>query len=135
MSLQLATLLRNAMANAIETYVGASAILKLRTGAPPVDCGTADSGTIVATLNLPASWLTAASGGMVSKDGTWQDASADAAGTVGHFRVYDSGGATCVMQGTVTATGGGGDMTVDNVVLALAQSFSVTQFDVTIGGA
>lgn len=135
MAFQLATLLRNSMANQIEAYIGVSAIMKLRTGAPPADCGTADSGSVVATLNLPSDWLTAAASGMVSKNGTWQDASADAAGTIGHFRIYDSGGATCVMQGTVTATGGGGDMTVNNTVLALAQSFSITQFDVTVGGA
>lgn len=135
MSLQLATLLRNAMADAIETYIGVSAILKLRTGAPPANCGTADSGTVIATLNLPSDWMTAAASGTKGKNGTWQDASADSAGTVGHFRLYDSGGATCVMQGTVTATGGGGDMTVDNTVLAAGQPFSITQFDITIGGA
>ena len=39
------------------------------------------------------------------------------------------------MQGTVTATGGGGDMTVDNVVFAAGQSFTVTGFTLTAGNA
>ena len=34
-----------------------------------------------------------------------------------------------------TATGGGGDMTVDNVVFAAGQAFSVTTFTLTDGNA
>ncbi len=36
------------------------------------------------------------------------------AGTVGHYEIMDSTGTVCHEQGTVTATGGGGDMTVVN---------------------
>jgi hypothetical protein len=79
--------------------------------------------------------MAAASGGTKALSGTWQDASADAAGTVGHFRIYDSGGTVCHLQGTVTATGGGGDMTVDNVVFAVAQVFNVTSFTLTAPNA
>jgi hypothetical protein len=39
------------------------------------------------------------------------------------------------MQGTVTATGGGGDMTVDNTSFAITQAFSVTSFTLTDGNA
>lgn len=35
-------------------------------------------------------------------------------------------------EGTVTATGGGGDMTLDNAVLALAQKVTITAFTVSI---
>src|SRR5688572_2959737 len=116
MAIQLSVAVRNARLDAIETVIGATAILRLRTGAPPATCATADSGTIVAALTLPADYLAAAGSGTKAKSGTWQDASADAAGTVGHFRLYDSAGTTCGMQGTVTATAGGGDMTLDNNV-------------------
>ena len=54
MTLQYATALRNAQLDAIETFGGVSAILKIRSGAPPADCQTADSGTVLATLNLPS---------------------------------------------------------------------------------
>lgn len=135
MSLQLAVLTRNALLDAIETEIGTSAILKIRTGAPPADCAAADSGTVLATLNLPSDWMAAAGSGTKAKTGTWQDAAADAAGTAGHFRIYDSGGATCKIQGTVTATGGGGDMTLDNAVLAVGQVVTITGFTLTAPNA
>ena len=67
--------------------------------------------------------------------GTWQDASADATGTAAHFRLYASDGTTCHMQGTVTATGGGGDMTVDSTSFTAAQQFTVTSLTLTDGNA
>lgn len=130
MALQFSTAVRNARLDAIETAIGVSAVMKIRTGAPPANVGTADSGTVVATLNLPSDWMAAASGGSKAMTGTWADNSADAAGTAGHFRVYASDGTTCHMQGTITATGGGGDMTLDNTVFASGQAFSVTGFTI-----
>jgi hypothetical protein len=47
----------------------------------------------------------------------------------------DSGGTVCHMQGTVTATGGGGDMTIDNTSIASGQSVTVTGFTLTEGNA
>jgi hypothetical protein len=131
LALQLAVTTRNALLDAIETEIGTSPILRVRTGAPPATCATADSGTILASPTLPSDWMAAASGGTKAKAGTWQDTAADAAGTAGHFRIYDSGGTTCKIQGTVTATSGGGDMELDNVVLAVGQVFTVTGFTLT----
>lgn len=133
MTLQLSVAVRNAMLDAIETTIGTSAVLKIRTGAQPATCATADAGTVLATLTLPSDWMAAASSGTKALLGTWQDSSADAAGTAGHFRIYASDGTTCGAQGTVTATGGGGDMALDNIVLAVAQVFNVTSFTLTAG--
>lgn len=135
MALQLSDAVRNARVNVIETTIGASAVLKIRTGAPPADVATADSGTVLATLSLPSDWMAAASGGAAAKNGTWTDASADATGTAAHFRLYASDGTTAHIQGTVTATGGGGDMTVDNVSFASGQSFTITGFTLTDANA
>jgi hypothetical protein len=135
MALQFSTTVRNARLDAIETAVGATAVLKIRTGAAPANCGTADSGTVLATLTLPSDWMAAASGGSKAKSGTWQDAAADATGTAAHWRLYASDGTTCHAQGTVTATGGGGDMTVDNTSFATGQSFTVSSFTITEGNA
>lgn len=135
MTTQFSVAVRNAELDAIETAIGARAILKIRTGAQPATCATADSGTVLATLNLPADYLAAAAAGVKSKSGTWEDLSADAGGTAAHFRLYASDGTTCHAQGTVTATGGGGDMTVDNVSFAAAQQFTVTAFSWTAGNA
>lgn len=135
MALQYSVTVRNAKLDAIESSIGASAILKIRSGAAPADCAAADAGTVLATCNLPADWMAAASNGSKAKSGTWEDTSADAAGTAGHFRLYASDGTTCHAQGTVTATGGGGDMTVDNTSFASGQSFTVTSFTITAGNA
>lgn len=133
MTIQFSTAVRNARLDSIETTLGASAILKIRSGAVPANCAAADAGTVLATLNLPADYMAAASGGSKAKSGTWEDLSADAAGTAGHFRVYRSDGTTCDIQGTVTLTGGGGDMTVDNTSFAAGQAFTVTGFTLTDG--
>lgn len=135
MALKYSTEVRNAKLDAVETAIGVSAVLKIRTGAPPINCATADSGTVLATCNLPADWMAAASGGTKAKAGTWEDTSADAAGTAAHFRLYASDGTTCHAQGTMTATGGGGDMTVDNTSFAAGQAFTVTGFTLTAGNA
>jgi hypothetical protein len=131
MAVQLSVAVRNARLDAIETSIGTSAVLKIRTGAAPANCGTADSGTVLATLNLPSDWMAAASSGSKAKSGTWEDLTADATGTAAHFRVYDSGGTVCGIQGTVTATGGGGDMTLDNTSIASGQAVSITTFTLT----
>jgi len=135
MAFQFSTTVRNATLDAIETAVGVSAVLKIRTGAAPATCATADSGTVLATLALPSDWMAAASGGSKSLTGTWQDTSADAAGTAAHFRLYATDGTTCHCQGTITLTGSGGDMTLDNTNIAAGQSISVTSFTLTAGGA
>ncbi len=135
MSVQLSVTVRNARLDATETAVGVSAILKIRTGAAPADCGTADSGTVLATVSLPSDWMAAASGGVKAKSGTWQDTSADASGTALHYRIYESTATTCHIQGTVTITGGGGDLTVDNTSFSTGQSFTITSYAWTDGNA
>jgi hypothetical protein len=135
MALQFATTTRNALLDAIETDIGASAVLKIRTGAQPATCATADSGTVLVTANLPSDWMAAASSGSKGLSGTWQDASADATGTAAHFRVYKNDGTTCVIQGTVTGTGGGGDMELNNTSIAATQTVTITSFTLNAPGA
>jgi hypothetical protein len=133
MTIKISDTVKNARLDAIETAIGTSAVLKIRTGAPPTNITDADSGTVLATMTLPSDWMAAASGGSKAKSGTWEDTSADNAGTAGHFRIYASNGTTQHMQGTITATSGGGDMELDNVVLAAAQQVTITAFTLTDG--
>ena len=135
MAMQFSVAARNAELDALEAAIGTSAVLKVFSGAPPATCATADSGTVLATISLPSDWMAAASAGVKAKSGTWQDASADNNGTAGHFRIYASDGTTCHMQGTVTATGGGGDMVVDSTSFTAGQSFTVDTFQLTAGNA
>lgn len=135
MAIQLSTAVRNARLDTVESTIGTSAVLKIRTGAPPADVATADSGTVLATLTLPSDWMAAASGGSKAKAGTWEDTSADATGTAAHFRVYASDGTTAHIQGTVTGTGGGGDMEVQNTSFSSGQAFTITTFTLTDANA
>lgn len=127
MAIQLSVALRNALLDQLETTIGASAVLEIRTGAPPADCSEADSGDLLASMTLPADWMAAANAGSKALSGTWQDASANNDGVAGHFRLKSSGG-TVHMQGTVTATGDGGDMTLVNTNIASGQTINITTF-------
>jgi hypothetical protein len=133
MAIQLAVTTRNARLNAIETDTGTAAVLKLRTGAPPANCGTADSGTVLCSMTLPSDWLADAAAGAKAKAGAWTGTASGGGGTVGHFRIYDSGGATCRIQGTVGQ--GSGDLSLDNAVLADGQTVTITGFTLTDGNA
>jgi hypothetical protein len=135
MALQLSTTLRNARLDQIESQIGTAPILTIRTGAAPANCGTANSGTVLATLTLPSDWLAAAASGAKSLSGTWQDASADATGTAAHFRIHDSTNTTCHIQGTVTATAGGGDIELNNTSISTGQQVTITAFTLTDGNA
>ena len=133
MAIQLSTAVRNARLDAIETTVGVSAILRIRSGAAPANCAAADTGTVLATVNLPSAWMAAAASGSKALAGTWQDLSADATGTAAHFRIYDSAGTTCHIQGTVGISAS--DMNVDNTSFAAGQQFNVTSFTLTDANA
>lgn len=132
MTLQLAVATRNALtAQMVTDFAGGS--LKLFSGTVPSNCAAADpSGLLATCATLPSPALTSTSG-VTAKSGTWT-ITGSAAGSAASFRVYSSG-AVCVAQGTVTATGGGGDMTMDNVVIANAQVITESTFAVTAGNA
>jgi hypothetical protein len=133
MAIQFSAAVRNARLDAIETAIGATAVLKIRTGAVPATVATADSGTVLATLTLPSDWMSAASAGAKALLGTWQDSSADATGTAAHFRIYASDGTTAHVQGTVAASGA--DLNVDSTSFTAGQSFTITSFTFTDGNA
>lgn len=110
-----------------DTNFPAGSILEIRSGAP-AGADNAAGGTLLASITLPATpWAAAGGTGSKAKQGTWQDASADATGTAGHFRLKNAAG-TKLEEGTVTATGGGGDMTLDNTSINITQVVTVTGY-------
>jgi len=135
MAIQLSTTVRNARLDAIETATGTSAVLKIFTGAQPANCAAANSGTELVSMTLASDWMNAASGGTKTKLGTWEDASANNTGTAGHFRLYASDGTTCHMQGSVTATSGGGDLELDSTSITTGQTVTITTFTLTDANA
>lgn len=135
MTIQLSVAARNARLDAIETIAGVSAKLMIYTGAQPASCAAAASGTMLVEFDLGADWADDAASGSKNFNSTPLSANADAGGTADHFRLYKNDGTTCVMQGSVTLTGAGGDLTLDNTNIAINQLVKITSFVMNEGGA
>ena len=119
----------NLMLDAFDTVFN-SGTLELRSGASP-GAQAAATGTLIASIALGADWAAAAAARAKEANGEpLQDLSADAAGTLGYFRLKSSDG-TKVIDGDITATGGGGAMQVDNTNVAAGQQINVTVFKLT----
>ena len=132
MTVQLSIAVRNAGLDAVESTAGATAELTIWSGAQPADCATANSGTELVTMTLDADWMAAASGGTKAKLGTWSGTAIDTE-TAGHFRIYDSTGTTCHLQGSVGQ--GSGDLSLDNTSIATSQIVTISTFTLTAGNA
>lgn len=132
MTIQYSTAIRNAQLDAWETTIGTAPILRLYNGTPPANVAAALSGnTLLAEGSLPSDWAAAAASGSKAKSGTWTLTGQSGAGSgtaATFYRIYASDGTTPHEQGTVTATGGGGDLTLDNNSVANGQSVTVNTF-------
>ena len=139
MTIQYSVAVRNAKLNAVETEIGTTPLIEIRTGAAPADCAAAATGNVLVQQALPSDWLAAASGGAKAiGSGPWALTALTniATSNAGYFRIHRAGSpSVCDMQGTITATGGGGDMTLDNISIAASQAVNVTAFTITAGNA
>ena len=113
MALTVTAAAAQAMATALATDIGSAATIEIRTGSKPATPETAASGTLLATVAITGSF-TASGGSITAAD--LASVTVAASGTAGYFRVKTSGG-TAKIDGTVTATGGGGDMTLSTTSL------------------
>lgn len=129
MSVDLNNALANALLDRYDTHFPASSLLQLRTGAPP-GAENAASGTLLVEITTPATPWNAAASGAKTKNGTWSGTGV-AAGNIGYYRLKNAAD-TLREEGTVTATGGGGDATVDNISVAVAQVLTVNSFTKTL---
>jgi hypothetical protein len=135
MALSFTATLRSNRADEITAAVGGSGLLRIYDGAVPANVGTAISGqTLLAELTCNATFAPAASNGVLTLNSITQDSSANATGTATFFRLTTSGG-TAVVQGTVTATGGGGDLTLNTTSISSGAAVSITSFVITEGNA
>lgn len=135
MALQFSVAIRNGMLDQIESVVGVSAIVRMYTGAPPADCATATSGSQLVTVTLTSDWAANAASGAKSFSGTPIAFTGGAAGTLGYWRLWNNAVTACGAQGTITATGGGGDMTVDNTSITNGQTGNITSWTINAGNA
>lgn len=133
MAVRLPTGVRNAACDAIVDRVDAGAAagkLRIYTGAQPASANDAASGTLLAEVTLADPAFGAAASGSASLTDP-AAVTASAAGTAGWFRVLDSDSNT-VFDGAVTATGGGGDLTLSSTALASGISVDITGGSVTM---
>ena len=138
MTMALSTRVRNALLDAIESSMSTAPFLEFRTGAPPTNPSDPSTGNLLSRDALPSDWMSAAAAGAKAKNGTWTATGLAGITTsnIGYFRIYGFGSPDmCDIQGTVTATGGGGDMTVDNISLAAAQVVTINTFTLTAPNA
>lgn len=137
MASSISDVLANDAVAAVIAQFPAGSLLEFYSGAAPA-ITAAPTGTLLWSLALPASPWGAVSGRSVSKNGTWS-ANASAAGTIGWYRLRDAAATDPNaadnthrrIQGSVTATGGGGDMTVDNTNVASGQTVTVTNYTIS----
>jgi len=125
--------LRNAQVDAITTRAGASALLRIYSGTQPATGGAAT--TLLAELTCNATFAPGAAAGVLTLNAITSDSSANATGTASWFRIVQSDGSTLVLDGTVTATGGGGDLTFNTVSFVAAAIVAVSSFVITCGNA
>lgn len=132
MALSFSTTLRNARADAINSQIGASGLLRIYSGTPPANVGTALSGnTLLAELALSATAAPSASGGALTFNAITQDSSADATGTATFYRIYKSDGTTAVVQGTVSTSGA--DLNLNTTSIVAGGPVAVTSLVYTEG--
>ena len=132
-NLKLSTTYRNTIMDALTTEAGASALILIYSGTQPAGGGAA-SGTLLGTLTCATTFAPAASGGAITLGSITGDSSADATGTASFFRLTQSD-TTWVLDGDITVTGGGGDLTLDSVSVVIGGTINISSATFTAPNA
>lgn len=136
MPLRIPTASQNAACDAIVDRADAGAgpgEIRIYSGAQPASANDAASGTLLATVVLADPAFGAAASGVATGTDP-ASVNATTTGTAGWFRLTDSAGAT-VLDGDVTATGGGGVMTLSTTSLTATYAVDITALTVTMPAA
>ena len=112
------------MMDEITAVAGASVKIKIYSGTQGAG-GGATSATLLGTLTGAATFAAAASGGVLTLGAITGDSSADATGTASWFRMTQSDD-TWVLDGDITVTGGGGDLTLDSTGIVIGGTISLS---------
>lgn len=128
---QYSVAVNNARLDAIESTIGTSAKLRIFSGSAPANCAAADSGTLLAALDLPSNWMADAASASKALAGSWTGtASAGSGATPTHYRITNSAGSAVGMQGTAGI--GSGELQVDGTITN-GQAVTVTSFTINSG--
>jgi hypothetical protein len=134
MTVRISAAVRTAMVDAVKATIDAGAgagKIRIYTGAQPATPATAASGTLLVDIPFNDPSFEATASGVASADVTpTVVGTAVATGTAGWFRVLDSNNNACI-DGTVTATGGGGDITIASTSITTGLTVTVTGLTLT----
>lgn len=119
----------DSVVDALDAGAGAGTI-KIYTGSQPADADDAETGTLLATIPCSDPAFGSASAGSASANAI-APVAASATGTAGWFRAEDSTGAN-VLDGNITATGGGGNMELNSTSLVSGVDVDITTWTVTM---
>ena len=133
MAVRLPAASRNAACDAVVDLVdvGGAGTIEVRSGAQPASAGDAATGTLLATFTLAATAFGAAAAGVATLAGTPRSTTGVAAGTAGWARMRSGAGST-VADFSVTATGGGGDITMNTTTVSVGLALDLTSGTVTM---
>lgn len=134
MALRITTAARNAAADAVVDLLDAGAgpaTIEIRSGSQPASANDAATGTLLATFTLGDPAFGAAASGAATLAGVPRTTTGAAAGTAGWFRAKDSTGAT-VFDGSVTATGGGGELQLNTTTISVGVNVEITSGTITM---
>lgn len=142
MSLGISNAVRNAAADAATgVFDGGTGRVNIYTGSKPATPATAATGTLLATLSLNSDAADPAVNGTADFNAITSDTTADASGTAGWFRIYNSdetapgsaGGATDNrIDGTCSGPGGGGDLEFDDDAIVAGGTVAISSFSITV---
>ena len=122
MAVTYTTAVKNSRLSAVVAAIGATGVLEI---------GTSGMGSVLATIPLANPAGTVASG-VLTFTMPQSDSSADATGTAAAARIRTASGGTDIITGlSVTATGGGGDITLDSTSITAGQQVTITAASIT----
>lgn len=140
MALSISVAARNAACDAIVDLIdggSGAGVIRVYTGTKPATPATSPSGTLLAEFTCSDPAFGAASTGVATLDIT--PALTDTGitdGTAGYCRFLDSteaaGTGLGVIDGTVTATGGGGDLTLNSTTVSTGVAVEITSGTITM---
>lgn len=140
MTVRISTASRNAAAAAIAALVdggSGAGVIRVYSGSQPATPATSPTGTLLLEFTCSDPAFGSPSTGTVTLDITpavTDDGITD--GTAGYFRICDSteaaGTGLGVIDGSVTATGGGGDLTLSTISITTGLTVTITSFTFTM---
>lgn len=133
MTLSLINAIRNIMCDAIVDSLDAGAgagTIAIRSGSRPALPTDTATGTLLVTITCQDPAFGAASSGAATISDPVA-VNAVATGTASWFRAFDSNAAVC-FDGSVTATGGGGDLTLASTSITSGQPIDITGGTITV---